>query len=55
MGLRQLLTALLDEARGIHREIKGLRRDLKKRHEAHEAERKEGEIIPLPYERKRLG
>lgn len=54
MPLRQALSELLDEVRAIRKAIQGLRRDLKKRHDAEEADRKRGELHVLPNERRRI-
>ena len=55
MPLRAALAEVVDELRQIRKAIQGLRRDLKKRHDAEEAERKQAEVIVLPYPPREVG
>ena len=54
MPVRQILTEALDELRSIRKAIEGLRRDLKRRHDAEQAERKAGELVVFPHERRTI-
>ena len=45
MPIRQAIAELLDEVRMTRKALQGLRRDLKRRHDAEQAERQAGEVF----------
>jgi hypothetical protein len=49
-----MLAEILAELRALTREIRGLRRDLKKRDDRDQADRKEGELVTLTQPRRKL-
>lgn len=51
MPIRQAIAELLDEVRMTRRALQGLRRDLKRRHDAEQAERQAGEVVAFPHPR----